>query len=271
MAKFGKKSTFAATSGAMHARKEGGVGWMTYDQQAKFNAVTYDMRSAIPRIMQDFESDTEVRVVVITGAGDKAFIAGSDISQFSEKRSSEDARRMYDKVSEEANLSMRNFTKPMIAMIKGYCLGAGVITAMLCDFCSPLTMRSLEPPPLGLGFDYDSVDDLVKRVGPSYAAEMLFTGDRYGAMDALKMGLINRVVTSSELEPTVQDIASTIATNAPLTLRSIKTSIRNSQMDERARDMAMVNTQINACFDSEDYKEGRQSFLEKRVPVFKGK
>ena len=273
MAKFGKKSTLAVTSGAMHARKEGGVGWMTYDQQAKFNAVTYDMRSAIPRIMQDFESDTEVRVVVITGAGDKAFISGSDISQFSEKRSSEDARRMYDKVSEKANLSMRNFTKPMIAMIRGYCLGAGVITAMLCDFCIAADNAQFGAPPakLGLGFGYDSVDDLVKRVGPSYAAEMLFTGDRYSAMDALKMGLINRVVTSSELEPTVQDIASTIAANAPLTLRSIKTSIRNSQMDERARDMAMVNTQINTCFDSEDYKEGRQSFLEKRTPVFKGK
>ncbi len=245
---------------------------LVLNNPGKRNAVNLAMWRGLHKQFRAFAGDPRIRVVIISGAGDKAFISGSDISQFSEKRSSEDARRLYDKVSEEANLSMRNFTKPMIAMIKGYCLGAGVITAMLCDFCIAADDAQFGAPPakLGLGFGYDSVDDLVKRVGPSYAAEMLFTGDRYSAMDALKMGLVNRVVTSSELEPTVQDIASTIAANAPLTLRSIKTSIRNSQMDERARDMAMVNTQINACFDSEDYKEGRQSFLEKRTPVFRG-
>ena len=273
MAKSYEKPAPAASPGAVHVRKEGGVGWMIYDQQARFNAITYDMRKAIPSIMQDFESDAEVRLVVITGAGDRAFISGSDVSQFGEKRSSEEARRMYDEVSEAANLSMRNFTKPMIAMIKGYCLGAGVITAMLCDFCIAADDAQFGAPPakLGLGFGYAGVDDLVKRVGPSYAAEMLFTGSRYSAMDALRMGLINRVVISSELESTVEGIASIIAANAPLTLRSIKTSIRNSQMDERARDMGMVHAQINACFDSEDYKEGRQSFLEKRTPIFRGK
>ena len=131
------------TPGSMIARKEGGIGWMIYDQQAKYNAVTYDMRRAIPGIMADFEADDEIRVVVIAGAGDKAFISGSDISQFGEKRSSEEARKMYDEASEQANASMASFSKPMIAMIHGYCLGAGVLTAMLCER-GPLLL--IKPP-----------------------------------------------------------------------------------------------------------------------------
>ena len=148
-----------AAPGTMHVRTDNGIGWMIYDQQAKYNAVTYDMRRAIPGIMADFESDDDVRVAVIAGAGDKAFISGSDISQFGEKRSSEEARRMYDEASEQANLAMRSFSKPMIAMIHGYCLGAGVLTAMLCDFRIAADNAQFGAPPakLGLGFGYGGV------------------------------------------------------------------------------------------------------------------
>lgn len=259
--------------GTMIARKEGGIGWMIYDQVAKHNAVTYDMRRAIPGILEDFETDDAVRVAVIAGAGEKAFISGSDISQFGEKRSSEEARILYDEASEQANLAMRSFSKPMIAMIHGYCLGAGVLTAMLCDFRVAADNAQFGVPPakLGLGFGYSGVEDLAGLMGPGNAAEMLFTGNRYGAEDALHMGLVNRVVPVDALEETVTALAETIADNAPLTLRSLKTSIRNTQLDESARDMAAVQAQIDACFGSEDYKEGRQAFMEKRKPVFRGK
>lgn len=261
------------TPGTMIARKEGGIGWMIYDQQAKYNAVTYDMRRAIPGIMADFEADQDIRVVVITGAGDKAFISGSDISQFGEKRSSEEARQMYDEASEQANAAMAAFSKPMIAMIHGYCLGAGVLTAMLCDFRIAADNAQFGAPPakLGLGFGYTGVDNLVKLVGPAYAAEMLFTGNRYPAEDALRMGMVNRVVPLADLEETVVEIAGTIAANAPLTLKSVKTSIRNTQRDESGRDMATVQAQIDACFASADYQEGRNAFMEKRKPEFKGR
>jgi enoyl-CoA hydratase len=259
--------------GRMIARKEGGIGWMIYDQTAKLNAVTYDMRRAIPGIMADFEADDDVRVVVIAGAGEKAFISGSDISQFGAKRSSEEARKLYDEASEQANAAMAAFPKPMIAMIHGFCLGAGVLTAMLCDFRIAADNAQFGAPPakLGLGFGYGGVDNLVKLVGPAYAAEMLFTGNRYPADDALRMGLVNRVVPYAELEATVRAIAETIAANAPLTLRSVKTSIRNTQRDESRRDMATVQAQIEACFASEDYKEGQKAFMEKRKPVFRGR
>ena len=262
-----------ATPGRMLSRTEGSVGWMIYDQQAKYNAVTYDMRRAIPEILDKFENDAEIRVVIVAGAGEKAFISGSDVSQFGEKRSSKEMIKLYDEVSEQANSAMKNFPKPLVAMIQGYCLGAGVLTAMLCDFriAADNSVFGLPPAKLGLGFGYDGVDNLVKLIGPAYASEMLFTGNRYTAEKAMKMGLVNEIVCSTELEQIAIDLAETIAFNAPLTIKLLKTSIQNAQLDESQRDMQKVQAQVDACFESEDYQEGRKAFMEKRRPNFKGR
>lgn len=260
-------------SGKMTARKEGGIGWMIYDHQAKRNAVTYDMRLAIPGILADFEDDDDIRVVMLAGAGDRAFISGSDISQFGEKRSSEEARKEYDRASERADRAMAALSKPMIAMINGYCLGAGVLTAMRADIRIAADDARFGVPParLGLGFSYAAVASLIDLVGPAHAAEMLFTGNRYSAEEALAMGLVNRVAAAAELRETATGIARTIAANAPLTLRSVKTSIRAALRDAEDRDMSRVQAEIDACFASEDYAEGRAAFMEKRSPVFRGK
>ena len=262
-----------ATPGKMMSRSEGSVGWMIFDQQAKYNAVTYDMRRAIPDILEKFENDDEVRIVIVAGAGDKAFISGSDVSQFGEKRSSKDMIKLYDEASEQANSAMQDFPKPLIAMIQGYCLGAGVLTAMLCDFriAADNSVFGLPPAKLGLGFGFGGVDNLVKLIGPAYASEMLFTGNRYTAEQAMKMGLVNEIVPHTELEQTVVESAEIIALNAPLTIKLLKTSIQNTQLDESQRDMQKVQAQIDACFESEDYQEGRKAFMEKRRPNFKGR
>jgi len=262
-----------ATPGKMMSRSEGSVGWMIFDQQAKYNAVTYDMRRAIPEILEKFEKDDEVRIVIVAGAGDKAFISGSDVSQFGEKRSSKDMIKLYDEASEQANSAMQDFPKPLIAMIQGYCLGAGVLTAMLCDFriAADNSVFGLPPAKLGLGFGFGGVDNLVKLIGPAYASEMLFTGNRYTAEQAMKMGLVNEIVPHTELEQTVVESAEIIALNAPLTIKLLKTSIQNTQLDESQRDMQKVQAQIDACFESEDYQEGRKAFMEKRRPNFKGR
>ena len=262
-----------ATPGKMLSRSEGSVGWMIFDQQAKYNAVTYDMRRAIPDILEKFENDDEVRIVIVAGAGDKAFISGSDVSQFGEKRSSKDMIKLYDEASEQANSAMQDFPKPLIAMIQGYCLGAGVLTAMLCDFriAADNSVFGLPPAKLGLGFGFGGVDNLVKLIGPAYASEMLFTGNRYTAEQAMKMCLVNEIVPHTELEQTVVESAEIIALNAPLTIKLLKTSIQNTQLDESQRDMQKVQAQIDACFESEDYQEGRKAFMEKRRPNFKGR
>lgn len=262
-----------ATPGKMLSRSEGSVGWMIFDQQAKYNAVTYDMRRAIPDILEKFENDDEVRIVIVAGAGDKAFISGSDVSQFGEKRSSKDMIKLYDEASERANSAMKDFSKPLIAMIQGYCLGAGVLTAMLCDFriAADNSVFGLPPAKLGLGFGFGGVDNLVNLIGPAYASEMLFTGNRYTAEQAMKMGLVNEIVPHTELEQTVVESAEIIALNAPLTIKLLKTSIQNTQLDESQRDMQKVQAQIDACFESEDYQEGRKAFMEKRRPNFKGR
>ena len=262
-----------ATPGKMLSRSEGSVGWMIFDQQAKYNAVTYDMRRAIPEILEKFEKDDEVRIVIVAGAGDKAFISGSDVSQFGEKRSSKDMIKLYDEASEQANSAMQDFPKPLIAMIQVYCLGACVLTAMLCDFriAADNSVFGLPPAKLGLGVGFGGVDNLVKLIGPAYASEMLFTGNRYTAEQAMKMGLVNEIVPHTELEQTVVESAEIIALNAPLTIKLLKTSIQNTQLDESQRDMQKVQAQIDACFESEDYQEGRKAFMEKRRPNFKGR
>ncbi|HEY3669741.1 MAG TPA: enoyl-CoA hydratase [Acidimicrobiia bacterium] len=256
----------------MLAHVEGGIGWMTYNNPARLNAMSYDMQIAVPRILDAFTADPDVHVIVVQGAGDRAFVSGADISEFSEKRTTVAARADYDDALAAAWGSWRTVAKPIIAMIRGYCIGGGLLTAMKADIriASDDSQFGVPAAKLGLGYAYGGVEELMSIVGPSWTAEILFSARRLHADEARDIGLVNRVVPVADLEATVRELAATIAANAPLTVQACKAAIREARKDPGQRDLDAVERMVEACFRSEDYLEGQAAFAEKRAPRFRG-
>jgi enoyl-CoA hydratase/carnithine racemase len=256
----------------MLAHVEGGIGWMTYNNPARLNAMSYDMQIAVPRILGAFAADPDVHVIVVRGAGEKAFVSGADISEFSEKRTTVAARGDYDEALAAAWASWRTVDKPIIAMIRGYCIGGGLLTAMKTDIriAAEGSQFGIPAAKLGLGYAYGGVEELHALVGPSWTAEILFSARRITAEEALRIGLVNRVVPVDELEMQVRDLAATIAANAPLTVKACKVALREARREPSQRDLDTIERMVEACFRSEDYLEGQAAFAEKRAPRFRG-
>jgi len=255
------------------ARKEGAVGWLIFNHPERRNALTVDMWQGIPDIVERFESDREIRVMVVTGAGDKAFVSGADISQFESQRSNQAADERYSRFTEAAMTALERFSKPSIAMIRGFCIGGGLAVALSCDLRIAADDGRFGIPAarLGLGYGFEGIRKLVGVVGPAYAREILFTARQFDAEEALRMGLVNTVVGSADLESSARAYAEQIANNAPLTVRASKLAIREAMKDAEKRNHAALEAAIAACFESDDFKEGRRAFLEKRRPRFEGK
>jgi enoyl-CoA hydratase/carnithine racemase len=256
----------------MLSRKEGHVGYMIFNNPERHNAVSLEMWDAASRIMDGFAKDGDIRVVVITGAGGKAFVSGADISKFESERASEEATARYNETVAKANDALYDFPKPTIAMIRGYCIGGGLGLAVCCDLriCSDNSKFAIPAAKLGLGYGFPGIKRLSDLVGPSFAKEIFFTARQFDAAEAQTMGLVNRVLPVDKLEAYVKDYADTIGGNAPLTVNAVKFIANQTVADEGRRDLKRCAALVKQCFDSKDYIEGRRAFMEKRKPAFTG-
>ncbi len=250
-----------------------GIALVTFNNPTKRNALSAEIRGALPPTLRALQADGDVRVVVLTGAGGKAFVSGADISEFGEQRTTPEARAEYDRKAADAGRAWHELEKPIIARIRGFCIGGGLLTALQADIriASDDSQFGVPAARLGLGYGFGGVEQLLQLVGPSWASEILFSARRLTAAEALHCGLVNRVTPVDALRDEVWTLATSIRDSAPLTVASLKAAIREARRPPEKRDLDRVAAMVEACFRSEDYREGQAAFLEKRAPRFRGR
>jgi enoyl-CoA hydratase/carnithine racemase len=259
-------------AGRIEAILDGAIGWVVFDHPERRNAVSVGMWRALPGVVAQLEADPAVRVLVLRGAGDAAFISGADISEFQETRTGASVAD-YDAGSAQAFEAVARCSKPVLAMIHGYCIGGGVSIALTADlrYAADDAVFGIPAARLGVGYPVDGVASLVAVVGPAAAKEIFFTARRFGAAEALAKHLVNEVKPKAELEAFVRETAAAIAGNAPLSLKSVKLAVRELAKSPAERDVAAMQGAVAACAASADYREGIAAFLEKRPPRFEGR
>jgi enoyl-CoA hydratase len=260
------------TSEKMLSRVEEGVGYITFNNPEKHNAVSIEMWDALEKILDEFRSSKDIRVIVLNGAGGKSFVSGADISKFDKERSSKEAVLSYNKRTQKVYELLETFPKPTIAMIDGYCIGGGLNLAVCCDIriCSEKSKFAMPAAKLSLGYPFSSIKRLFDVMGPGMAKHFMFTAEKISASEALACGLVQKLVSEDNIETYVRDYALTISRNAPLTIKAMKQIGIEILKNPDERDLLLCEQLASACFDSEDYKEGRKAFMEKRKPNFKG-
>jgi len=248
----------------------GPIGTLTFNNPERHNAMSLDMWRAATAAVERFEANPDVRVIVLTGAGGKAFVSGADISKFESERDTLDAVAEYNAAVDRFGQTLGACPKPTIAMIRGYCVGGGVGIAVCCDLrvANEAARFAVPAAKLGLGYGYINVRRIMDLVGPQFVTEMLLTARQFDASHALRTGLVNHVAPDDQIGNFVRDLAETIAANAPLTIRAVKRIVRELRSDQP--DVAACDALVRQCFESADYREGRRAFMEKRKPAFRG-
>jgi enoyl-CoA hydratase len=250
-----------------------GVGIITFNNPEKRNAMSLDMWEGLGHALIELRDNPDIRVVILTGAGDKAFVSGADISQFEKTRHNAEASEEYSKRSAAQRALLADYPKPIIACIRGFCLGGGMQVAMAADIriASDNSQFGIPAAKLGIAYGYDGLKNLVSLVGPSWARLLMYTGMRIDSTEAVRIGLVDRVVADADLWNATSEIARTISGNAPLAIKAAKITIAQVLKDPAERDMGAIKQIGTDCMDSEDFREGRRAFMEKRKPQFHGK
>ncbi len=256
----------------LNVEKKGAVGWIVFNQPAKRNAINGAMWRGIPKAMAQFDADPDVRCVVFRGAGTEAFASGADISEFDQIRSQQAAVAEYDNLLDEVLHAIQDSRKPSAAMIYGFCMGGGLEVALACDlrYTGQSGQFGIPAAKLGLAYNIEGHKRLLETVGHANAREIMYLGRRYNASEALAMGMVNRVFPDAELEKEVARIIATLCDNAPLAIANSKTVLEEYVKSAGAPDAAVMRAAIERCTQSEDYKEGRRAFMEKRKPRCRG-
>lgn len=259
-------------TGRILAEVRDGIGWITFNHAQRRNAMSLDMWAGLGLAADAFQNDPAVRAVVMRGAGGQAFVSGADISEFEAHRADASQQKSYDEFAARGHAGLANLGKPLIALIEGFCVGGGLAIALAADvrFATPNSRFAIPAARLGLGYHYRGLAALARLVGPSVAKDMLFSARFIEADEALRLGLLNFVAESTQIEAQVRDYAGRVAANAPLTVHAAKAAMHLFERHTGAADSAHIDALVARCFDSQDYREGRSAFLEKRQPQFKG-
>ena len=257
----------------MTARIEDGIGWMTFNNPERHNALALEMWQGMGDILEAFNSNENVRVVIMRGAGGKSFVSGADISEFDNKRSNADQRREYGKIAGRGSMWLNKLKKPLIALVEGYCIGGGLATALSADirFATPDSKFGIPAAKLGLGYEFEGLAKLARVVGPSHARDIMFSARFFEAAEAKSMNLINFIESRESIEEACIKYAHLIAKNAPLTVGAAKMAINVWENGSPETEIDLVKQAVDKCFNSDDYKEGRAAFKDKRTPAFQGK
>jgi enoyl-CoA hydratase len=259
--------------GKMLSSRIGAVGIMTFNHPERLNAVSMEMWEAMGEIMTGFGADDSIRVIVLRGAGDKAFVSGGDISQFAKTRASAAVARAHTARIAVGRNAVANCAKPTIACIRGFCLGGGLAIAVQADLRLAATGSQFGIPAarLGVAYGFEGLRTLVDLVGPAHARMIMYAAERIDAAEAARIGLINRVLAPDALWPQVMALAERIADNAPISIAAAKDGIAQVLRDPADRDLPRLKEYERQSLDSEDFKEGRTAFMEKRRPRFVGR